>query len=70
MVLSLKPSPKRQISDCQNLKSLQTTISKFDENGGKIPGRVEHVVQKEEITRYEQVLRFPQSFQKTCAVDT
>ena len=38
--------------------------SKFEENGGKFPERVEKIVGKGEISRYMQVLLFPQGFQK------
>ena len=39
---------------------------KFDENGSKLSKRVENIVGKGEIARYEQFLLFPQCFQKTC----
>ena len=34
------------------------------------PERVENVVGKGEIARYEQFLHFPQRFQKNCSADT
>ena len=45
---------------------LQTTISKFDENGKKLSKQVENTVGKGEIVRYEQFLLFPQCFQEAC----
>ena len=39
---------------------------KFDENGSKLSKRVENIVKKREIVRYEQFLLFPQRFQKAC----
>ena len=43
---------------------------KFDENGRKFSKRLENTVGKEEIAHYEQILCFPQCFQKTCTADT
>ena len=43
---------------------------KFDENGRKFSKRVENIVGKAEIARYEQFLLFPQYFQKTWPEDT
>ena len=37
---------------------------KFDENGRKLSKRVENTVGKGEIACYEQILVFPQCFQK------
>ena len=42
---------------------------KFDENGIKFSKLVENTVEKGEITHYEQVILFPQCFQKTCTPD-
>ena len=39
---------------------------KFDKNGRKLFKRVENIVGKGEIARYEQFLLFPQCFQKAC----
>ena len=39
---------------------------KFDENGRKLSKRVENIVGKGEIARYEQFLLFPQCLQKAC----
>ena len=38
----------------------------YDENGKKLPKRVENTVEKGEIASYEQFLLFPQCFQKAC----
>ena len=38
----------------------------FDKNGRKLSKPVENTVGKEEITRYEHFLLFPQCFQKAC----
>ena len=38
----------------------------FDENGSKLSKRVENIVEKGEIARYEQFLLFPQCYQKAC----
>ena len=38
----------------------------FDENGSKLSKRVENIVGKGEIARYEQFLLFPLCFQKAC----
>ena len=43
---------------------------KFDRNGKKLSKRVENIVGKGEIARYEQFLLFPQCFQKVCTADT
>ena len=39
---------------------------KFGENGSKLSKRVENIVGIGEIARYEQLLLFPQCFQKAC----
>ena len=39
---------------------------KFDENGNKLSKQVENMVGQGEIAHYEQVLLFPQCFQKAC----
>ena len=43
---------------------------KLDENGKKFFKRVENTVGLGEIARYEQLLLFPQCFQKACTADT
>ena len=67
---TLSPFPKRQILDSPNLKEFADDNFEVDENGGKFSERAENAVGKGEIARYEQFLLFPQSFQKTCTVDT
>ena len=42
---------------------------KCDENGRTLYNRIENIVGKGEIGRYEQFLLFPQCFQKTCSAD-
>ena len=39
---------------------------KFDKYGGNLSKRLENTVGKGEIARYEQILLFPQCFQKAC----
>ena len=46
------PFPKRQILDSLKLKGFADNNFKFDENGRKIPKRVENTVLKGEIARY------------------
>ena len=48
------------------LKEFADDNFKFDENGRKLSKRVENIVGKGEIARYEQFLLFPQCFQKAC----
>ena len=57
-------------SQTSNFRLFQTTIFKCDENGNKLSERVENIVGKGQIVRYEQFLLFPQCFQKTCSEDT
>ena len=38
--------------------------------GTQLPDRVENIVGKEEIARYEQFLLFPKCFQKLSVVDS
>ena len=58
------PFPKRQNLDASKLKDVADDNFKFDENGRKLFIRVENIVGKGEIARYEQFLLFPQCFQK------
>ena len=44
--------------------------SKFDDNGRKFSRLVENTVEKGEVARHEQILIFPQGFQKSCTADT
>ena len=64
------PFPKRQILDSSKFKESADDNFKFDENGRKFSKRVENIVEKGEIARYEQFLLFPLCFQKTCTADT
>ena len=45
-------------------------INAVDENGAKFSKMVENTVVKGEIACYEQILLYPQCFQKTCSADT
>ena len=54
------------ILDSSKPKEFEDDNFKFDENGRKLPKRVENTVGKGEIARYEQFLLFPQCFQKAC----
>ena len=53
---------RRQILDWSKLKQSADDNFKFDENIRKFFKRVENNVGKEEISRYEQFLFFPQCF--------
>ena len=57
--------PKRHILDSSTLKEFADDNFKFDENGRKLSKWVENTVGKGKITRHEQLLLFPQCFQKT-----
>ena len=59
-----EPFPKQQILDTSKLKEFADNSFKFDENGRKLPKRVENTVGKGEIARNEQFLLFPQCFQR------
>ena len=52
--------------DSSKLKEFADDNFKFDENVSKLSKRVENIVGKGEIARYEQFLLFPQCFQKAC----
>ena len=56
------PFPKRQILESSKLKQFADDNFTFEENGRKFFKRVENTVGKGEITRYEQLLLFPQCF--------
>ena len=58
----VKSFPKQQILDCSKLKESANDNFKFDENSRKFSKRVENIVGKGEIPRYEQFLLFPQCF--------
>ena len=53
------PLPDDKFFTLPNWKSLQTIISKLDENGSKLPKWVENIVGKGEIAHYKQFLLFP-----------
>ena len=61
-ITSRAPFPERPILDSSKLKHFADDNFKFDENGGKISKRVENVVGKGEIARYEQLLLLPKCF--------
>ena len=52
--------------DSSILKEFAEDNFKFDENGKKLSKQVENTVGKGEIARNEQLLLFPQCFQKAC----
>ena len=56
------PRTRRQILDSSTLKEFAGDNFKFDENGSKLSKRVENIVEKGEIARYEEFLIFPQCF--------
>ena len=56
--------PKRQILDCPILKEFADDIFKFNENGRKFAQMGGKYCWKGEIAPYEQLLLFPQCFQK------
>ena len=64
------PFPNDKFLTIPNWKSLQTTIFKFDDNGGNFSNWVENTVGKGKIARYEQFFLFPQCFQKSITTDT
>ena len=50
--------------DSSSSTANKDTMSKMWSNGNKLSDRVENIVGKGEIARYEQFLLFPQCFQK------
>ena len=64
--LIFKPITRRQTLDSSKLEEFADDNLKCDENGRKLSKRVENIVGKGEIARYEQFLLFPQCFQKAC----
>ena len=67
---TLQPFAKRQILDSSKMKEFADDNFIMDKNGRKLSTRVENIMVKEEIARYEQFLLFPQCFQKTWTADT
>ena len=55
-----------RILDPSKLKKFADDNFKFDENGRKLSKRVKNTVGKGEIAHYEQLILFPQCFQKAC----
>ena len=68
--VSYKPFPKQQILDSSKLKEFADDNFKFDENDRKLSKCVENTLGKGEFARYEQVLLFPQCFQRTFTANT
>ena len=60
------PFPNDRFLNSSKLKQSGGDNLKFDENRRKFSNWVENTVGKEEIAHYEQVLLFPQCFQKDC----
>ena len=67
---NIKPFPKQHTLDSSKLKDFADDYFNFNENGIKYSERVENTVGNREIARNEQILLFPQCFQKTCSADT
>ena len=70
MEIHFSSQPKGQILDSSKLKEFADDNFEFDENARKLSKSVENTLGKREIARYEQLLLFPQCFQKTCTADT
>ena len=62
--------PNNKFLDFSKLKDSADNNFEFDDNGEKLPKRVENNVGKGEIARYEQFLLSSQCFQMTCTADT
>ena len=60
-----KPLPKRQILDSPILKEFGDDNFKLKKMAEIPPKWIENTVGKGEVARYEQLLLFPQYFQKT-----
>ena len=65
----IQPFPKLPVLHSSKLKDFPDDNFKFDEYSRKFSKRVENHVGKGEIACNEQVLLFPQCFQKTCTAD-
>ena len=61
--------PNDKILGLSKFKALAADNLEFDENGRKFSIQVENPVGKVEIARCEQLLFFPQCFQKACIAD-
>ena len=64
-----KPFPKQQTLGSSKLKEFADDNFKLDENRRKIFKCLKNTVEKGEIAHYEQILLFPQCFQKICTAD-
>ena len=62
----INPLPDNKILDWSKLKQCADHNFEFDLNSRKFSKLVENTVGKGEIARYEQILLFPQCFQKAC----
>ena len=62
--MPINPLADEKILDSSKLKAFADGNLKFDKNGIRLSKRVENTVGKGEIACYEQVLLFPQCFQK------
>ena len=60
------PITTQQILDSPKLKVFADDNFKFDGNSRKLSKWIENTVGKRVIARYEQLLLFPQCFQKAC----
>ena len=65
-ISTFNPLPDDSILDRSKLKQSADDNFEVDENNRKFSKRVENTVGKGEIARYEQLLLFPQCFQKAC----
>ena len=61
---------KQQVLDSSKLKEFADNKFKFDEDGRKFSKWIKKTLGKREVPHYEQLLPFPQCFQKTCNADT
>ena len=68
---SFNSLPNDNFLDRPNLKEFANNF-KFDDNGIKVfkKKKKKKKVVKGELAHYEQLLLFPQRFQKTCTADT
>ena len=62
--------PKRQILHSSKLKEFADNNFNFDKSGSQLSKGVGNTVGTGEIAHYEEILLFPQFFQKNCTADT
>ena len=62
----IKPLPDDKILDWSKLKAFAEEKSNVTKKIISVFDRVENIVEKGEIARYEQFLLFPQCFRKAC----